>query len=382
LKSAIRGYIIGKYGVGIDYISLKNARSKLLELKNNRTLGINISNIGNGVTTVNDLVDLYYKKTVLGGASPHLHPEKTKQIIDSIIKPQIGEVKLQVFERSPATVSRVIQGMIDRGVYAHAGTVLSILKRMSTYGAIHGHLNNNPTLGLSKGSFNIVIKPRDRALDYVKDTDTIDKKYTEIRGLINTVNLMPKMSVQLKLSIVILILTGVRKGELKDAKWCDIDLDTGKWLIPKALSNTSRKGSTWQVPLTPLLCSLFRQLKAISTCDYATGIEGKQHSDRVLNKAIERILKLRNPETNELVLDIEPITPHTIRHTFRTHIENLDVPPHVAEKCLNHSLGGVMAVYNKNPYFEERREALNKWSDFISNLAPIVNDMGVWKDEN
>ena len=37
----------------------------------------------------------------------------------------------------------------------------------------------------------------------------------------------------------------------------------------------------------------------------------------------------------------------------------------IAERCLNHSLGGLVAVYDKHDYMAERRKALTLWSDKI-----------------
>jgi hypothetical protein len=37
----------------------------------------------------------------------------------------------------------------------------------------------------------------------------------------------------------------------------------------------------------------------------------------------------------------------------------------VAERCLNHSLGGLIAVYDQHDYLDERRAALEKWTAFI-----------------
>jgi hypothetical protein len=35
---------------------------------------------------------------------------------------------------------------------------------------------------------------------------------------------------------------------------------------------------------------------------------------------------------------------------------------HIAEKCLNHSLGKMEQTYDRHTYIDERRDALNKWA--------------------
>ena len=37
----------------------------------------------------------------------------------------------------------------------------------------------------------------------------------------------------------------------------------------------------------------------------------------------------------------------------------------VAERCLNHSLGGLVGVYDQHDYLKERRAALELWATFL-----------------
>jgi integrase len=60
-------------------------------------------------------------------------------------------------------------------------------------------------------------------------------------------------------------------------------------------------------------------------------------------------------------------TPHDLRRTFATRAAGL-TQPHIVEKLLNHSLPGVMAVYNRNDYREERITATISVSDLIQGL--------------
>lgn len=54
-------------------------------------------------------------------------------------------------------------------------------------------------------------------------------------------------------------------------------------------------------------------------------------------------------------------TPHDLRRTFATRLAGAGVPLHVTEKCLNHSMSGVMATYNRHDYADERRQATEAW---------------------
>lgn len=62
-------------------------------------------------------------------------------------------------------------------------------------------------------------------------------------------------------------------------------------------------------------------------------------------------------------------TPHDLRRTFATRLAGLGVDPLVVEKCLNHTLGGVLATYNRHSYENERRDAASRWAAEVQRLA-------------
>lgn len=66
---------------------------------------------------------------------------------------------------------------------------------------------------------------------------------------------------------------------------------------------------------------------------------------------------------------IEKFTPHDLRRTGATRLADLGVAPYVIEKILNHAMEGVLAVYNKAEYLEERRAALEMWGTKVEQLT-------------
>lgn len=65
----------------------------------------------------------------------------------------------------------------------------------------------------------------------------------------------------------------------------------------------------------------------------------------------------------------EPWTLHDLRRTFATTLNNMGIAPHVVEQLLGHSLGGVMAVYNRSQYLPEKLDALNKWMERLEVIS-------------
>lgn len=61
-------------------------------------------------------------------------------------------------------------------------------------------------------------------------------------------------------------------------------------------------------------------------------------------------------------------TPHDCRRTFATRLANIGIAPHIIEKCLNHRMQGVMGIYNRAEYEQERIEAAKAWADELQRI--------------
>jgi integrase len=62
---------------------------------------------------------------------------------------------------------------------------------------------------------------------------------------------------------------------------------------------------------------------------------------------------------------------HDMRRTIVSGMARLGVPPHVADKILNHQAGtisGVAAVYQRHDFLLERNEALDRWGAHVGRI--------------
>ena len=170
-------------------------------------------------------------------------------------------------------------------------------------------------------------------------------------------------------ALKILLLTGVRTGELRLAKWDEFDFDNALWTIP---AENTKTGITMRVHLTDLVKSLFIELYNCSMGDYViSGADGfKPLTDRALPRAVNRLQER---------VGIPKWTAHDLRRTFATQLgETLNIDPVVIEKCLGHKMPKIMATYNKNEMLPQRKEALEKWSELVFNMTsshPEIKEM-------
>ena len=329
---------LGRYGEGDSQLTLSKARKALETAKIKHDAG-ELHTVSDAPKTVSELCDVFYKKRIL----PHLRrPEAVLQVINHDIKPVIGTKNIATL--STIAVTNCVNVVVERGAIAHAGKVTAILKQLFKFAEGRGYIDRSPAYSLDKKDLGVVLVKRERWLD----TD-------ELKPVWDSISNSPKMSLPVKNGLKILMLTGVRSGELIKARWDNIDLENKEWLIPKEDTKTLEE---WTVPLTDKVIELISELQGFDPIFIFAGKNGML-SDKVLGRAMRRLFESG-------ALTIERARPHDFRRTIRTHLEkHLQVAPHIAEKCLNHSLGSINAVYNKNTYLPERLEALDRWAEFV-----------------
>ncbi|MEJ1395968.1 MAG: tyrosine-type recombinase/integrase [Candidatus Sedimenticola sp. (ex Thyasira tokunagai)] len=346
---------LGQFGEGPGKLTLSAARIKLEGLKAKREAGTLNAPNQSDPKTVKELVATFHKRIL---QKRRKRPEEALHLLEKELVSKIGNKRLDYV--SPSMLSSIVDEVVDRGATTHAGKVLNLIKQVFGFAEGKGYVERNPAYPLKKNAFEIEDNRRDRAL-------SLD----EIKILWDALAKAPRMSPQFKIGLKILLLTGVRSGELRLAKWSEVDLEKGHWHIPE---ENTKGGKAWEVPLSPMAASQFQDLLEITgECDWVmaspdslvdTAKFSKHVDDKALARSVNRLFKLKDGEGNP-ILDIQKFVPHDLRRTLRTHLSKLKIPPHIAEKCLNHSLGRIEETYDVHSYYEERKEALDKWANSV-----------------
>lgn len=162
------------------------------------------------------------------------------------------------------------------------------------------------------------------------------------------------------LALRLLVLSASRSGEIRGAKWDEIDLDRALWTIP---AERMKMRKPHRVPLSPQALAVLEQAKVIRRSDqiFPNG-KGEALSDMALTKAL-RDMGLT-------------CTAHGFRSSFRDWAaEQTSAPGEVAEAALAHAVpSAVEAAYKRTDFFERRRELMDAWGRFVtgSEAAEVV----------
>lgn len=104
------------------------------------------------------------------------------------------------------------------------------------------------------------------------------------------------------------------------------------------------------------------------SCNSAWVLPARKMQHRMIPHIQESTLPVALAKVRAEMPEVPNFTIHDFRRTARTHLAALGVDPVVAERCLNHRIKGVEGIYNRYQYFNERRDALAKWTTLLVSL--------------
>jgi integrase len=150
------------------------------------------------------------------------------------------------------------------------------------------------------------------------------------------------------------ILTAARSGEVRGAKWTEIDLRAKVWTVP---AERMKAGKEHRVPLSDAALAL---LKALPKVDKPVLLFPSPKrgvlSDMTLTAVTRR-------------MEVDAV-PHGFRSTFRDWAaERTNYPREAAEMALAHTIGDkVEAAYRRGDLFEKRRAMMSDWAAFLARI--------------
>jgi integrase len=362
-----RELTIGRYGKAPEGIPLSNAKLQALQIR---------ASIKNGTDplaekkrqqlpqfqTVDDVA-----KDWLTECERHLkNPQIPARVYRKDISPYIGE--LAVDEVSSRDIIQIIRLINQSGRPSISNDALNYCKQLFNHALKLDLLQNNPAAPFTEKDAGGTEKSRDRALS-LEEIETIFEVFRENSDVMARENY---------LAIVILIIFGVRKGELIAAQWSEFDFHNMNWVLPAERTKT---GVKIVIPIPEKTLNVFKELHVRANgSEYLfpsrrASRRRKYISDDTLNHALAKLFgkkvdSKKQPLPNILgEHGIEHFVVHDLRRTCRSLLAENGVPSHIAERCLNHKIKGVEGIYDRYDYLEERRKAL---TEVAAEITPLV----------
>lgn len=281
------------------------------------------------------------------------HPHIPRQVYRDYIQPSLGEFLVDDVRATDVRVA--LKKAIKKGANTRANDVLMYCKQMFRHAMKLDLIQSNPASPFTVQDAGGVEKSRDRVLSLEELGEAL-KTLRDHNDQFNRDNY---------LAVVLLVLLGVRKGELVASKWQEFDLEKGLWDMPEERSKT---GVPITVPLSPFVIQCLEELK-VRAFHSKFVFPNRRASKRFGHISLDTLNAALKKMFVQERMPMEHFTLHDLRRTFRSLLSSIGVPGHVAERCLNHKLKGVEGIYDRYDYLDERREAMNKLSEL---LEPIV----------
>lgn len=159
---------------------------------------------------------------------------------------------------------------------------------------------------------------------------------------------------------------GCRLGEVRLSTWKEWDLNNWLWTVPKDHSKNGHeivrpvphKMRQWITNLhaeTKRRGYILGELKsaAAASCEGCTNYISFGHSSRW--------------------------SLHDLRRVFSTGLNDMGVDFFIVEQLLGHSVRGVAGIYNRSKYIPQKLEALDRWIDYLDELAGVESVVKVMK---
>ncbi len=258
--------------------------------------------------------------------------------LERFVYPHIGAKCVN--EITTADVMRVLLP-IWNDKRATATKLKSRISGVMKWAIAQGHRLDNPA-----GDAIAAALPRTRA----QETHHRSLPHQHVAAAIATVR-NSDASPATKLAFEYLVLTATRSGEVRGARWDEIDLESETWTVP---GDRTKTGKPHRVPLSGRALRILADAADLAD---ASGLLFPSPTGRKLSDAtMSKLLKEHNIGA----------VPHGFRSSFCSWCAETGVPREVAEAALGHTVAGVEGAYQRSDLLERRREVLARWADYVA----------------
>jgi len=284
------------------------------------------------------------------------HAKKISDRLKADILPMLGSMFLS--EITTRDVLSALRNVEARKAYETTHRVKTIIGQVFRYArvsSIPGVLTD-PTEGLSK----VLVHHQVKSMSAILDPVTLGRLLNDIDNYAGTFVVI----CALKLAPMLF----VRPGELRHAKWADVDIGGAVWKLPvedtklALRDKAEQKGQVQTIPLSRQSVAILKQLHPYTS-----------RSKHVFpGRAVSRVMSPNtiNSALRTMGWDSDTVCGHGFRATARTMLhEILQFSPDAIEAQLGHRVPDRLgSAYNRAKHLEERIRMMQVWADYLDKI--------------
>lgn len=277
------------------------------------------------------------------------HGEKIIRRLERDIFPWIGS--RPVSDIPAPLILSTIRKIEDRGRRETAHRALQNCSQVFRYAIATARAERDPSADL-RGALPPV---REKHFAAITDPKEVGALLRAIDGFTGTY--------VVKAALQLAPLVFARPGELRSARWQDINLDKAEWTY-----FVTKTKSAHLVPLSTQAVAILRELRPVTGRNTLVFPGMRDHGKPISGATINAALRRMGYDTKE------EMTGHGFRAMARTILhEHLGFDPAVIEHQLAHrvpdALGG---AYNRTKFVKERIRMMQAWADYLDRLRPTA----------
>lgn len=270
--------------------------------------------------------------------------KRETRLIEKDLTPYIGQRPIAAI--TPRELLETLRKIEGRGAVETAHRARMLVSQVLRYAIATGRADRNVAEDL-KGA---LAPPEGRHFASMTEPKQIAELLRSMDGYQGS----PIVIAALRLAPLVF----VRPGELRRARWADIDLECGEWRF-----TASKTGQSHVVPLASQSVAILRSVHPVTGRNEfvfpSVRGKGRPMSENTINAALRR-----------LGYDSDTMTGHGFRAMARTVLDEvLGFRPDYIEHQLAHAVRDPNGrAYNRTAHLVERAKMMQAWADYLDGL--------------
>jgi len=278
------------------------------------------------------------------------YAQDVKERMLNYVLPEIGSRRID--QINTRDMMKVFKKMENKGVLDTLHKVKGYCYNVFAHAIINGAIESNPISPITSSYFK---KKKKKNYAHINDprefADILKKIYIHETRVKNDF---------IQMALIILPHVFLRSAELCGLRWQEVDM---RERLIRIDPSRVKVRIEHLVPISDQVFSLLEEIQEITgDKEYVFQTPFTGLNQAISTNAVAKRLRQSGVEK-------ETMTLHGFRHTASTMLNEMGIDGDIIEKQLSHTdKNQVRSTYNKAVRLQERREMMQKWSDYIDQL--------------